>query len=100
MEVPVGVSVVRPYPFTFEYCQSALSSVRIETPASAETPRKNRVYSIHTRKSMAGGVVTPRDHNALTSTIGYRALSQKCRMTDAVGQSTPSRRRSTSAVCD
>jgi hypothetical protein len=57
---------VTPYPFTFEYCQSALSSVRIETPASAETPRKNRVYSIHTGKSMAGGVVTPRDHNALT----------------------------------
>ena len=58
--------------FTFEYCQSALSSVRIETPASAETPRKNRVYSIHTGKSMAGGFVTPSDHNALTSTIGYR----------------------------
>jgi len=42
--------------------------------------------------------VTPRDHNALTSTIGYRPLSQKCRMTDAVGQSTPSRRRRTSIL--
>jgi hypothetical protein len=29
--------------------------VRIETPASAETPRKNRVYSIHTGNRWPAG---------------------------------------------
>ena len=56
--------------FSFEYCQSARSSVRIETPAAAAMLRVNSTYAIQKPWLYAGGFVNPSDHRARTSRIG------------------------------
>jgi endonuclease YncB( thermonuclease family) len=76
--------------FSFEYCQSALSSVRMSTLAHAAILRQNSTYGHQNPKLYCVGTSSDTDHSALKSTIGYGSGWNRCRMTDAVGHETPS----------
>src|SRR5689334_22290369 len=68
---PRRVPLARLYPcFSFAYCQSALSTTRIESPTRAARPRVNATYPSQNAIVYLGGFANPTVHVARTSSTG------------------------------
>src|SRR5438477_2558634 len=63
------------------------------SPDESISCRVKVTYAHQNSKVYFGGVAIPSDHRARKSSTGYCCRSQKWSRTDAVGQSTPSKRR-------
>ena len=75
---------------SFEYCQSARSSALISTPFRSAISLHDLVYFCQNSNVYCLGTGVCTDQRARKSSIGYRSLWNKCKITEAVGQRTPS----------
>lgn len=91
-------AIPRTYPvydeawFSFEYCQSARSSMRTLRQDFVAKSLQKTTYCHQNSKLYWPGTSIETVHNARKSMIGYGSRWKKWRMTDAVGHCTPSNR--------